>query len=160
HDAAEDLERPFALRLALARQSDPDSLRDGPDGFGEAQLVVAHEEPEGVAARATPEAVEDAALRIDGEGGRLLGMEGTGSFPVLPGALQVHDLPDELHHGQPRPDLVEQLGAESGHSASEGGFAPLPNLPRRPGCAGMDGARAAPTTVRRGNLVVTRPSNM
>src|SRR5439155_13860615 len=86
------------------------------DGLGEAEPVVAHEEPEGIAAGVTAEAMEDAALGIDGEGRGLLGMEGAEPLPVLAGALEVHELADQLHDVQARADFVEELGAVSCHT--------------------------------------------
>ena len=116
HDAAEALELAVGLGGPLGGKLHARALGKGPHRLGEAQTVLAHEEAEGVAAHAAAEAVEDAALRIDGEGGGLLGVEGAEALPVLAGALEVHGLADELDHVHPGPDLVEDLGREAaGH---------------------------------------------
>ena len=76
--------------------------------LGEREAVLAHEEAEGVAAHAAAEAVEDALLGIDHEGGRLLAVEGTEALPVLSGLLQIHEAADDFDDVHPGPDLVEQ----------------------------------------------------
>src|SRR5262249_16277640 len=83
HGAAERLESPGSARLALWGQLDADALGDGAHGFGEAEPIMSHEEPEDVAAGAAAEAVKDATLGIDRERRRLLGVERAEPFPVL-----------------------------------------------------------------------------
>src|SRR5437660_286494 len=99
------------LASSPARARPPRAITRPGDGLGEAEPVVAHEEPEGIAAGVTAEAMEDAALGIDGEGRGLLGMEGAEPLPVLAGTLEVHELADQLHDVQARADFVEELGA-------------------------------------------------
>src|SRR5262249_56281394 len=112
HDVTKRLELAVSIRLPLRGQLDADALSERPDCLGKAEPIVTHDEAERVAAGAAAEAVEDAALRIDREGRGLLGVERTESLPMLAGALQVHDLPDELHDIEPRADLVEELRTE------------------------------------------------
>ncbi len=55
---------------------------------------------------------------IDGEGRRLLGVEGAEALPVLAGPLEVHELADELDDVDAGADLVEELrGEAAGHQA-------------------------------------------
>ncbi len=140
---------PSASGSRLLGSSTPTRSASSADGFGEGEPIVTHEEPEGVAAGAAAEAVEDAALGIDGEGRRLLGMERAEPLPVLAGALQVHELADELHHVQARADLIEELRAESGHHTRRGARPPSEPPPRQ--CAGKAGARTAWTRASDGD---------
>src|SRR5262249_22496371 len=114
HDLAEALELAVGLWRPLGRQLHAGPLGQGPHRLRKGQAVLPHQEAEGGAAHAAAEAVEDASLRIDREGGGLFGVEGAEALPVFPGALEVDGLTDQLGHVHPGADLVEDLGGEAG----------------------------------------------
>ena len=96
-------------RPAAGRERHPGPLGQEPDGLREVEPVVALEELEGVAPGVAAEAVEDAELRVDGEGRRLLLVEGAEALPALAGPLEGDVGADEVHEVHPRPDLLDDL---------------------------------------------------
>src|SRR5262249_37090268 len=80
--------------LALLRRGDGKGearlARQALHRLGEAEALTPHDEADDVAMGAAPEAVEEALLVADGEGGRLLVMKGAeaGAFP--PAARELH----------------------------------------------------------------------
>ena len=88
-----DPQQPLALagRLLIARrplQPDPRPLGQFLPGLREGERPGAHDEVEDVSAGVTAEAVEEAAVRIDGERRGLLRMEGAEALVVAPGPAQ------------------------------------------------------------------------
>src|SRR6185369_6943028 len=84
--------------VAALGQGHPVAARQPLDDLGELEVLHLHQEGEDVAAGTTPEAVEDAALLVHRERGRLFGMEGTEPDVIPPDALHPdlrgHDLED------------------------------------------------------------------
>src|SRR5690606_8731803 len=60
------------------------------DRLGKVQVVMIHDEAEGVAAGAAAEAVIELLVRADAEGGRLFVMEGAACGVVLAGLFQLY----------------------------------------------------------------------
>jgi len=93
----------FGRRLGLG-QRQAELLREQPDRFLEAELLVQFEELEDVAADAAAEAVEEALVRVHVERRRLFGVERTealvGGAGLLQGHVLLHHLHDlDLHRG-------------------------------------------------------------
>src|SRR5262249_4781969 len=84
----------LALRaLAFLRrgygQRQPRLARQALHGLGEAQPLAAHHEPDDIAMGAAAEAVKEALLVADGEGRRLLVVEGAEAQALPAAALQL-----------------------------------------------------------------------
>ena len=95
----------------------------------EGEVVVAHHEADDVAVRPTSEAMEEALLVVDVEGGRLLIVEGARGLVLAPGADQAQALAHHVRQGQTSAQLLQELGRE-GHG-------------RRPCSVGISGPKAA-----------------
>ncbi|MCY1512266.1 hypothetical protein D9M68_467200 [compost metagenome] len=86
------------------------------DRLGEVQVVVVHDEAEGVAAGAAAEAVIELLVRADAEGWRLFVMEGAACGVVLAGLFQLHARADHFDYvGAVQQVVDEALGDEAGH---------------------------------------------
>jgi hypothetical protein len=100
-----DVKDPVAqlvLRSARPVLGDGDArpAREMPHGFGETQRFFHHQEAIHVAARVTTEAVEEALVLVDVEGGRLLAVEGAQALQRAARALQGDVFAD--HRGEAR----------------------------------------------------------
>src|SRR6266404_5730737 len=115
HHAPQRFELAVHLGCPRARvgQGHPGALGERAHRLREGDAVLAHQEAEGVAARAAAEAVVDVALRVDRERRGLLGVEGAEPLPVLARALELHHLADDLEDVDAGADLVEVLLGES-----------------------------------------------
>jgi hypothetical protein len=72
-------------------------LRNSADGFGESDIFDFLDEGEDVAVLVAPEAVEELAAGVDGEGGRLFFVERTEAGEVLgSGLLKSHVVADDF----------------------------------------------------------------
>ncbi len=86
------------------------------DRLGEVQLVVVHDEAEGVAAGAAAKAVVELFVRADAEGRRLFLVERAEGAVVLAGLLQLDARTDHLDDvGAVEQVIDEGLGDQSGH---------------------------------------------
>src|SRR5205807_2823014 len=111
---------PFAGRLLIARrlfQPDTGPLGQLLPGFPERERPGAHDEVEDVPAGMTAEAVEEAALRIDGERRGLLRVERAEALVVAAGPAQGDVRGYDIQNIDPAPDLVGDL-PRSTHSTS------------------------------------------
>src|SRR5262249_38938898 len=149
------------LRRALGWQLHARALGQRAHGLGEGETVLAHEEAEGIATHAAAEAVEDAALRVDGEGGRLLAVEGAEALPVLARAFEVHELADDLDDVHAGADLVEDLRGEASRHQdcpSTATVAPAPpSWGGRGGWLRISGWEASNSSPARGSAPVPLP---
>ena len=89
------LGRAFELRVGLW-QLQAGFAREPLHRFRESEALRLHDKGEDVAMLAAREAMIEALLVIDGEGGRLLLVERAQPLPLAPGALQRHAAGDDL----------------------------------------------------------------
>jgi len=108
HHPEELLPARIATLAAFLGQRDPRRLGECPDGLGEGEAVLAHEEAECVAAYPAAEAVEDPLARIDRERRRLLRVERAEALPAGTGLAEVHEPADEVDDVDGRANVVEQ----------------------------------------------------
>src|SRR5690606_36352047 len=83
------------------------------DGFGEAEAVRTHHEADGVAVRPAAEAVVEALLVADGEGRRLLVVEGAEAGMFAAPADQPHLAADGPDQGYPFAQLFQETRREA-----------------------------------------------
>ena len=81
---------------------------EGAHGLGEGEVLVLHQETDGIAADLTAEAVERLAFGIDVEGGRLLVVEGAEAYVVPTGLLELYVAPDEVDDVDAAADLADR----------------------------------------------------
>src|SRR5579883_2362928 len=79
------------------------------DRLGKAQALAPHHEADHVAMGAATEAMEEALLLVDPEGGRLLAVEGAKPRVLAPLALKLDAPRDHLDEAKPAPQLVKEL---------------------------------------------------
>ncbi len=95
--------------------------------FRKGKALGLHDEGELVAMLAAGEAMIEALLVVDGEGRRLLLVEGRQPLPFAACPLQGHAAGDHLAHGQPGADLIEERIGEL-HAWSGRRFAPQAHM--------------------------------
>src|SRR5205807_1018526 len=115
HRAVQRLPLALVPAAAVLREVDAGPAGERPDGLGEREPVLAHQEAERVAADAAAEAVEDALRRIHREGRRLLGVKGAEALPVRAGLAQDDELAHEVDQVDAGADLVEHRAREACH---------------------------------------------
>ncbi len=93
----------------LGRQRDVVALGQILEGFGEGQVLPLHDQGEDVPADAAAEAVVELLFLVDGEGGRLLGMERAEPDPFPAPPFEGRILGGDLDYGRGLPDLVNDL---------------------------------------------------
>ena len=94
-----------APHLLVLVQGDAGPVGQEAHGIDEVEVVHGAHEGDGVARLLAAEAVIEALLGVDAEGGGLLGMEGAETAPAPPDLLQQGVLADERHDVGGRPDL-------------------------------------------------------
>src|SRR5207302_1824126 len=115
HRAVQRLPLALVPAAAILREVDAGPAGERPDGLGEREPVLAHQEAERVAADAAAEAVEDALRRIHREGRRLLGVKGAEALPVRAGLAEGDELAHEVDQIDAGADLVEHRAREACH---------------------------------------------
>jgi len=91
------------------RKRDADLLREHPHGVLKADLLVQLEELEHVAAGAAAEAVEEAFVRMDDEGRRLLAVKRTVALVRRAGTLERYVLLDDGEDVRLHAQVVDEL---------------------------------------------------
>ena len=91
--------------LLVLVQRDAGPVGQEADGVHEIEVVHGPDEGDGVARLLAAEAVVEALLGVDAEGGRLLGVEGAQPAPAPADLLERGMLADERHNVGGRPDL-------------------------------------------------------
>ena len=105
-----------AGRRRLLRQGQPDLARQALDHLAEAEILALHDEVDGVAVRAATEAMEGAAPLVDGEGGRLLLVEGAQPLHHRARARQAHAPAHRLGQADPGLQFLDE-GRRKGQDA-------------------------------------------
>ena len=96
--------------------SQPDLARQALDHLAEAEILALHDEVDGVAVRAATEAMEGAAPLVDGEGGRLLLVEGAQALHHRARARQAHAPAHRLGQADPGLQFLDE-GRRKGQDA-------------------------------------------
>ena len=117
-----------APHLLVLVQGDAGPVGQEPDGVDKVEVVHRPHEGDGVAGLLAAEAVVEAFLGVDAEGGRLLGVERAQTTPAAADLLERRVLADQLHDVGGRPDLGHFLVR---YPHRHDGTAALPRL--RPG---------------------------
>ena len=94
-----------APHLLVLVQRDAGPVGQEADGIDEIEVVHGPHEGDGVARLLAAEAVIEALLGVDTEGGRLLGVEGAEAAPAPADLLERGVLADQRHDVGGRPDL-------------------------------------------------------
>ena len=89
----------FALVLLILRHLHTAALCQGSHRIWVAQSLQFHYKIDGTAALVTAEAVIDALIRGNGEGGRLFSVEGTQAKQICTGSTQIHPLSYHILNG-------------------------------------------------------------
>ena len=105
----------------MSLATDAEAGSETGDGFGKGHIVVLDEERNDVATRLTSEAMEDAAIGIDVEGGRFLFVERAEPLPASAGVLELHVAPDH----------ADDVGSIT-HLVDRGFRDPTQSCPRNP----------------------------
>jgi hypothetical protein len=89
------------------------------DGLRKVDVLVVHDEAEGVAAGAAAEAVVELLLGIDAEGGGLFVVEGAARAVVLAGFLELHAPVDDVDDVDAIEQVIDEgLGYAAGHGVA------------------------------------------
>ena len=94
---------------ALARHLQPQAAGEVLDRLHEVHVLVLHEKADGGAVGPAAEAVVELLLGADGEGGRLLGVEGAAGDELAPGLLQRHVVADHVDDVDAGEELVDEV---------------------------------------------------
>jgi hypothetical protein len=98
------------LAGAALRELDARLLRQSTQRLLEVEAVAPHDEGEDVSVLAAAEAMPRLAFRRDGEGRRLLRVEGAEALQQGAGTLELDRLPDHLRNGKLRLDVGDDAG--------------------------------------------------
>ena len=108
----------------LARDLEADGAGEVLHRLREVDVLVVHQEAEGIAAGAAAEAVVELLLGVHREGRRLLVVEGAAGAVVLAGLLQLHPAVDHVDDVDPLEQVVQEvLRYAAGHQRGTGRWA-------------------------------------
>src|SRR3546814_13556238 len=107
----------LAVLRAILRHLKASQTGQALDRFREAEALRVHHEVDGAAVRAAAEAVEEALVVADREGGRLLVVEGAEPGMLAPALHQLHPRADPRRQHPTVPHLADNFRTAShGHS--------------------------------------------
>ena len=115
HEAIANLGGALRIGVEFFFDLDVGGIRETLHGIHELETIVLHEEANHGAARAAAEAVVGAALGVHIEGGRLLRMEWTETFPSTAHFPEPHMTPDQVHDIRGGDDLLKRFFRYAGH---------------------------------------------